>query len=74
MVLHVDVVTFRSKANRANNYLLDREMQRRDNFTGIDGINVQDRALQESMGELLTARRSIWGRPTRQSSRRENCC
>ncbi len=51
--LHVDVVTFRSKANRANNYLLDRELQRRDNFTGIDGINVQDRAIQQSMGRIV---------------------
>ena len=51
--LHVDPVTFRSKANRTNNYLLDREMQRRDNFTGIDGINVQDRAIQESMGRIV---------------------
>ena len=48
--MHVDPVTFRSKANRANNYMLDRLVQKDESYTGIDGINVQDRAIQESMG------------------------
>ena len=48
--LDVDQTTFRSKRNRENNYLLDRRVQRTENFTGIDGINAQDRAVQESMG------------------------
>ena len=51
--LHVDPTTFRSKANRANNYLLDREVQRTETFSGIDGINAQDRAMQESMGRIV---------------------
>jgi phthalate 4,5-dioxygenase len=51
--LHVDQQTFRSKANRSNNYLLDREVQRTESFSGIDGINAQDRALQESMGPIV---------------------
>ena len=51
--LHVDPVTFRSKANRANNYFLDREVQRTESYSGIDGINAQDRALQESMGRIV---------------------
>ena len=51
--LHVDQATFRSKANRANNYLLDRDVQRTESFSGIDGINAQDRALQESMGTIV---------------------
>jgi len=51
--LHVDPVTFRSRANRGNDYLLDRLMQKQENYTGIDGINVQDRAIQESMGRIV---------------------
>ncbi len=51
--LHVDPVTFRSKANRSNNYFLDREVQRTESYSGIDGINAQDRALQESMGPIV---------------------
>jgi phthalate 4,5-dioxygenase len=51
--LHVDQATFRSKANRDNNYFLDREVQRTESFSGIDGINAQDRALQESMGPIV---------------------
>ncbi|MBV9248796.1 MAG: aromatic ring-hydroxylating dioxygenase subunit alpha [Acetobacteraceae bacterium] len=51
--LHVDPVTFRSKANRANDYMLDRAVQKDESFTGIDGINVQDRAIQESMGRIV---------------------
>jgi hypothetical protein len=51
--LHVDPVTFRSKANRSNDYLLDRQVQRTETYSGIDGINAQDRALQESMGRIV---------------------
>jgi phthalate 4,5-dioxygenase oxygenase subunit len=51
--MHVDPDSFRSHANRANNYLLDREVQRNESYTGIDGINVQDRAIQESMGRIV---------------------
>ena len=63
--LHVDQTTFRSNANRSNNYGLDREVQQTETYTGIDGINPQDRALQESMGR---DRRSLEGasRPGRQ--------
>ena len=49
----VDQTTFRSKRNRQNNYLLDRQVQRHETFSGIDGINVQDRAVQESMGAIV---------------------
>lgn len=42
--------TFLPVANRENDYLVDREMQRVRNFTGIHGANEQDRSLQESMG------------------------
>lgn len=36
-------------ANKGNDYLIDREMQRDKNYTGIWGINEQDRGLIESM-------------------------
>jgi hypothetical protein len=49
----VDQTTFRSRRNRQNNYLLDRRVQKSETFTGIDGINVQDRAVQESMGAVV---------------------
>jgi phthalate 4,5-dioxygenase oxygenase subunit len=49
----VDQTTFRGKRNRQNNYLLDRQVQKTETFTGIDGINVQDRAVQESMGAIV---------------------
>ena len=48
--MHVDQTTFRSYANKSNNYLIDRDVQRNETFTGIEGINAQDRAIQESMG------------------------
>jgi phthalate 4,5-dioxygenase len=50
--MHVDPKTFRSAANRENDYLLDRLVQKSETYTGIDGINVQDRAIQESMGRI----------------------
>jgi len=49
----VDQTTFRSRVNRRNNYLLDRHVQKTETFTGIDGINLQDRAVQESMGPIV---------------------
>jgi phthalate 4,5-dioxygenase oxygenase subunit len=36
--------------NRGNRYGLDREMQRRVNYSGIQGIETQDRAMTEGMG------------------------
>jgi phthalate 4,5-dioxygenase len=49
----VDQRTFRSIRNRQNSYLLDRRVQKTETFTGIDGINTQDRAIQESMGRVV---------------------
>jgi phthalate 4,5-dioxygenase len=57
----VDQTTFRSHRNRANNYLLDRHVQRTESFTGIDGINTQDRAVQESMGRIVDRSREHLG-------------
>jgi nitrite reductase/ring-hydroxylating ferredoxin subunit len=59
--LDVDQITFRSKRNRENGYLLDRRVQKTETFTGIDGINVQDRAVQESMGPIVDRTREHLG-------------
>ena len=59
--LDVDQATFRSKRNRGNNYLLDRQVQKTESFTGIDGINAQDRAIQESMGPIVDRSREHLG-------------
>ena len=42
--------TFMPEANKENDYLIDRQFQKRGNYTGIWGINEQDRALQEYSG------------------------
>ena len=59
--LDVDQTTFRSRRNRANNYLMDRHVQRTETFTGIDGVNAQDRAVQESMGPIVDRSREHLG-------------
>ncbi len=43
---------FRKARNRDNRWLIDRELQKKENFTGIEGINTQDHAAQESMGRI----------------------
>jgi len=48
-------------ANRTNDYLIDRDMQRDVNFTGIWGINEQDRSIQEGMGPLVDRSREHLG-------------
>ena len=59
--LHVDQTTFRSFQNRTNNYGLDRKVQKTESYSGIDGINQQDRALQESMGRIVDRSREHLG-------------
>lgn len=44
---------FKLVKNKANDYGLDRELQRTGNYSGIEGVNTQDIALQESMGPIL---------------------
>ena len=44
---------FRSRSNKANNYRIDRQAQKTETFTGIGGINIQDRAIQETMGPIV---------------------
>jgi phthalate 4,5-dioxygenase len=59
--LDVDQSTFRSTRNRRNNYMLDRQVQKTESFTGIEGINTQDRAVQESMGRIVDRSREHLG-------------
>jgi phthalate 4,5-dioxygenase oxygenase subunit len=39
--------------NKANDYLIDRQLQKTQTMTGIAGVNTQDYALQEGMGAIL---------------------
>ena len=48
---------FRKTRNVSNDYLIDRQAQNAETFTGIFGVNTQDHAVQESMGRI--ADRSI---------------
>jgi phthalate 4,5-dioxygenase len=50
---HVDQQTFRSLDGKWNEYGIDRSRQRTVNYSGIDGVNKQDRAVQESMGRVV---------------------
>jgi phenylpropionate dioxygenase-like ring-hydroxylating dioxygenase large terminal subunit len=59
--LDVDQSTFRGMRNRRNNYMLDRQLQKTESFTGIDGVNTQDRAIQESMGRIVDRSREHLG-------------
>jgi phthalate 4,5-dioxygenase oxygenase subunit len=46
--------TYRPAANKDNDYLMDRDAQRRgEHFSGIKGIAIQDSSLQESMGPIV---------------------
>ena len=40
-------------ARRDNDYLIDRDMQKNVNYTGIQGIGRQDQAMIECMGEIV---------------------
>jgi hypothetical protein len=50
--LDLDPTNFRSHRNAENKYKIDREVQRTETYTGIEGVNTQDRAVQESMGAI----------------------
>jgi phthalate 4,5-dioxygenase oxygenase subunit len=45
--------SFRLKKNLGNDYFIDRQLQKAQTFTGIEGINTQDMALQEGMGPVV---------------------
>ena len=53
--------TFIPKRNMTNDYLLDREIQQTTTYTGIWGVNDQDRAIQESMGPIYDRRKEHLG-------------
>lgn len=44
--------TWLPKENRTNRYGMNRDMQRRINYSGIQGIETQDRAMTEGMGYI----------------------
>ena len=44
---------YRLKRSRANDYGIDREAQKHRTFSGIEGINTQDYAIQEGMGAIV---------------------
>ena len=52
---------YRPLRNRENNYLMDREKQRTESFTGIEGVPNQDAAVQESMGPIVDRTREWLG-------------
>ena len=43
---------YRGTQNKSNDYMMDRRIQRTENFTGIKTIQVQDQAVTESMGPI----------------------
>jgi len=53
--------TFRLKRNQSNDYMIDRQMQKTQNFTGIVGVNTQDFALQEGMGPICDRSKEFLG-------------
>ena len=52
---------FRSRASAQNDYLIDREVQRTETFSGIPGTNTQDRAVQDTMGPICDRTREHLG-------------
>jgi phthalate 4,5-dioxygenase oxygenase subunit len=58
----VDVdADYRKRRTPANNWLQDRAAMRRGHFTGIDGISMEDIAVQESMGPIYDRRKEHLG-------------
>jgi len=45
--------TYRLKRDRSNDYMIDRALQKNGSFTGIEGVNTQDYALQENMETIV---------------------
>ena len=55
--------TYRLKRNDSNDYMIDRDLQRKTTYSGIKGINTQDYALQERMdgGKIVDRSREFLG-------------
>jgi phthalate 4,5-dioxygenase len=47
---------WRLRSNASNDYFIDREVQRRRSYTGIEGLEIQDIAITESMGPVVDHR------------------
>ena len=47
--------------NRGNDYLIDRRMQKSENFTGIIGVSEQDGAIQDSQGRISDRTQELLG-------------
>lgn len=60
---HREVIpgTTRPRANRDNEYLIDRERQRTETFSGIAGVRNQDAAMVENQGEIADRTREHLG-------------
>lgn len=52
---------YRPVRNRTNDYLIDRQVQRTENFTGIVGVSEQDAAVQDSQGRIADRSRELLG-------------
>ncbi len=53
--------TFKLIRNKSNDYLVDRKVQKEQTFTGIEGLNTQDYALQEGMGQIVDRSKEFLG-------------
>ena len=54
--IHVEYTpgSYRPRANKDNDYLIDRAAQKRgETYSGVKGIGMQDASLQESMGPII---------------------
>ena len=52
---------FRKLRNRDNDWLIYRQVQKTETYTGIEGITTQDHAIQESMGPIVDRSRERLG-------------
>lgn len=57
----VDPRTYIPFRNQRNDYLIDREAQKTETFSGITGLSEQDSAVQESMGPIVDRTREHLG-------------
>lgn len=51
----------RKRRNRDVDWLIDRDIQKTQSYSGIEGINTQDHAVQESMGPIIDRTRENLG-------------
>jgi nitrite reductase/ring-hydroxylating ferredoxin subunit len=52
---------FRKRINRDKSWSIDRQLQKTESYTGIEGVNTQDHAVQESMGAIVDREREHLG-------------